>query len=194
METKPLQIPDYPSFDGFYTIREDGQIFSLRKNRPIRLSTNSCGYYHTWLTGSTPLPNGSKGRWFAIAPLVNHHFNGPKPSEKHETHHKDHDRSNNYYSNLKWLTHSENLIRSYRETDRKKGGPPIGTKRSEKTRKLMAEAKNKPVCAVSDDEDLLFDSIKDLLEHFGMYRKKYDRIMKADQQYMGYTFELVYTS
>ena len=37
-------------------------------------------------------------------------FLGPRPSERHEVAHGDGCRTNNHWTNLRWATHSENML------------------------------------------------------------------------------------
>ena len=182
MKYKKLRIYGY---EGCYLIYENGSIYSLRKSRFIRPSVNIPGYYMVYLTKK----EGGKGKSFTIGSLVLSHFVERKPSKKHECHHKDFNKSNNHYNNLEWCTHAENILRSRQEGYWKKSYVWLGKSRSEETRAKMAMAKQKPIKAISNIETLRFNSIAELLEHFNIYRKKFERIMRSNKTLNGYSIE-----
>ena len=51
---------------------------------------------------------GEKFKTFRIHILVCETFYGPKPSSIHQVNHIDGNRSNNHYSNLEWVTPTQN--------------------------------------------------------------------------------------
>ena len=63
------------------------------------------GYYQVKLGGS---------RNYSVHNLVAECFLGPKPGPNYRVDHIDGDKRNNYVSNLRYLTHSENVSRSNR--------------------------------------------------------------------------------
>lgn len=71
----------------------------IRKN--VKFNT---GYY----TANLRSKGKVKGR--TIHSLVITHFGLPQPSPKHQCNHKDGNKLNNWWSNLEWVTHSENAI------------------------------------------------------------------------------------
>ena len=180
-----LPLKDY---EQFYSITEDGKVYSHRKQRFLNGLTKEKGYRQVYLTGETPEKKG----WRYIHELVILAYGDNCPSDKHEVNHKDFNPSNNRIDNLEWVTHKENMLHA-REAGRWDGkgcGRPAGFKMSEESKKKMAAAKYRPVRAIGEDI-LNFDSIEALIQHFGIYRKKFNRYIDADRGHEGYRFELV---
>lgn len=51
---------------------------------------------------------------FPVHRLVLSAFVGPQPSHGYECNHKDGNKSNNFYKNIEWATHSENMAHAHR--------------------------------------------------------------------------------
>lgn len=172
MEKKPCKVF---GFEGLYDIYEDGTIFSVRSQRMLKPSINKAGYYSYTLTphkGEVHNQN-SPARVFKAHRLVLIHFISPPPFEKAECNHKDHVKSNNHYSNLEWVTHSENILKSFRDGGRvsywkgKKKGPY-----SDDVKAKMAAAKNKPVLHESKEGiETEYGSIQLAADALGIDRK-----------------------
>jgi len=160
-----------------YDIYEDGRIFSHRSEKFLRPSvTIPYGYWQVFLHHD----DGWYCRWWKVHQLVLRVFIGPPPPG-HETHHKDHNRANNHLSNLEWVTHRENIQRSYDETDRKlrMEGYWKGRIMGEEMRKKMSMAKEKPCVARRGDEVREFRSVEALCRGLGTYRKKFNRCIQG---------------
>ena len=120
MEKRMCIIPGY---ENRYWIYEDGSVYSLYRQRFLKPYIDKySGYVKYNLTGDyrkyyhKQLGPGNHGI-FSAHQLVAYHWHGPYPENK-EIHHKDHNRTNNHYSNLEYVTHSENILKSYRDTNR----------------------------------------------------------------------------
>jgi hypothetical protein len=97
-------IPGYEA----YEVSENGEVRRYRRGtstfpgRPLKLqsSQNVYGQYHLYMHGQR----------HAVHPhvLVALAFLGPKPFEKAEVAHRDGDRHNNHYTNLRWATRIDN--------------------------------------------------------------------------------------
>jgi hypothetical protein len=185
MERRAFKLPQ---FAGLYEITEDGQIFSIRKQRFLKPQVNSQGYAMYMLTPHKSL--NMRAKWSSAHRMVAFNFIGDPPTRWHtDCHHKDHDKTNNHYKNLEWVTHSENILRSYKETDRV--GPRLGKKygpHSPETIALMRTAKEKGVIAEFNGEVRDYKSIQDLLDDLGIYRKAFNRSVKSGNPYNGITF------
>ncbi|KKL58670.1 hypothetical protein LCGC14_2223090, partial [marine sediment metagenome] len=123
--------------------------------------------------------------------LVALHFLGGPPTRWHtDCHHKDHDRTNNHWKNLEWVTHSENLLRSYSETDREGWGK--GRSRgphSRETIEKMSLAKERGVWVEGlNGKRTEYRSIQAMIDGFGIYRKAFNRSVKSGEPYKGLTF------
>jgi hypothetical protein len=152
---------DIEEIEKYYTIEEDGMIWSKKKNTYLKPTRSFCGYLYV----SIKCPDLSFGM-IAIHRLVATKYIGHCPPEL-ETSHKDGNKFNNHYSNLEYITHAENCSKSYSEHDRVHiycGHPP-----TVETKLKMANAKKKPVVFVSiNNERTVFPSVQeaaDALNH-----------------------------
>ena len=86
-----------------YFISTYGNVVSLCRNNPILLTPFECnGYFHIEIAG----------KQYKIHRLVAQAFI-PNPDNKPVVHHKDHNKKNNYISNLEWATSQENVNAYY---------------------------------------------------------------------------------
>lgn len=188
MERRPIDIE---ACAGKYEVTEDGQVYSFTSEKFLKPSVHKLGYIKYALLahkGST-FNNGNPKRVFSAHRLVAFAFIGNPPSEYHtDCHHKDHDKSNNHHSNLEWTTHSENLLRSYRDTDRVgwKKGKTFGP-HSPETIALMRRAKEKKCFAEQNGDTKEYLSVQDLLDDLGIYRKAFNRAVRSGAPYKGIT-------
>lgn len=102
-------LEDYPN----YRFYEDGNIVNMRWKEPkvLKPTLNNNGYLQLQL-------KRKDGKWVTkgLHVLVTEAFHGKNPSGKHDANHKDLDKMNNHYSNLEWLTRSDNLKHYYKES------------------------------------------------------------------------------
>ena len=91
------QIIDYPN----YSISNLGNVRNDKTGRILKLSLNTKGYYQVNLC------NNSKSKRLIIHRLVGIYFI-EKKDEKYEIDHIDRNKINNHYTNLRWVTRSEN--------------------------------------------------------------------------------------
>ena len=181
-----MKTVDIKGYEKYYTISENGSVFSKRKGRFMRQSVN--GVYNSYRKVFLMIDGWCSGkirpRFYLVHRLVLEHFVGPCPVGM-ECHHIDHDKSNNHVSNLEWVTHSENILRSFTEGGRK--GYWLGKKKepySDETRERMAEKKRKPIRWGGME----FKSIGHAAMELGTYREKIYRYMKADKEFNGHKF------
>lgn len=80
-----------------YEVYFEGQFYTTYIERSI--SMNNYGYMQCGSTDGTKL----------IHQLVAKAYIGEAPEGKTEIDHKDRDKTNNYYKNLRWVTHQENM-------------------------------------------------------------------------------------
>lgn len=104
-------LKDIPGFSGRYAASTDGRIWSYSKwrqktGRWLKPGSTRDGYLYVNLY--------SHGRYrsFRVSRLVLETFVGPAPTPCADADHRDFDRSNNQLSNLRWLTHQENVERT----------------------------------------------------------------------------------
>jgi hypothetical protein len=95
-----------------YLVQEDGSVFSLRAGRYLRLQAASNGYRFVKLGRGKP---HLVHRLVAAAFVAN-------PDGKPHVNHKDANRENNHFSNLEWVTPSENHTHAHSLPNRKPHG------------------------------------------------------------------------
>lgn len=189
MEWKECILEGY---DGLYRIGNDGSVFSVRRQQVLKPDINNNGY-HKYLL-SPHRNSGFKRRVFMAHRLVLIHFIEPPPFEKAECNHIDHDPTNNHYSNLEWVTHSENILKSFRENGRE--GYWKGKKKqkySKETCAKMALAKEKPVWVDRGDGIRVeYCSIQKAADAIGVDRKTvYRGLVSGKPNRRGYSFGYV---
>ena len=93
-----LPIPDYPD----YLIEKDGRIYSLKRNKWLKSSPGSNGYY------GIELANHEGRKRFSVHRLVAMTYI-PNPNELPQVNHKDENKANNHVSNLEWCSAKYNM-------------------------------------------------------------------------------------
>ena len=186
-----MKTVDIKGYEKYYTISENGSVFSKRKGRFMRQSVN--GVYNSYRKVFLMIDGWCSGkirpRFYLVHRLVLEHFVGPCPVGM-ECHHIDHDKSNNHVSNLEWVTHSENILRSFTEGGRE--GYWLGKKKeafSEETRSKMAMAKWVPIRVSNSNETYNYESIGACADGMGTYREKIYRYLRSGKLLNGYKLE-----
>ena len=124
-----------------YKISQNGVVIGARYKRPIKHFRNNCGYIVVNLTkdGSNAKTTVSLSRLLALAWI-------PNPEHLSDVDHIDDDRLNNSLSNLRWVSHRDNLVKDHR-------------------RQLIRRANGRPVKKLNDDGSyVLYSSIKEAAE------------------------------
>ena len=80
----------------------------LKKEKILKSGLNSKGY------PSIVLRKNNKSCTKTIHLIVIDHFGPPKPTPKHECNHKDGDKTNNWWTNLEWMTGKENVNHAHK--------------------------------------------------------------------------------
>lgn len=96
-------MKDLKGFEEYYSITEDGKIFSKRRQRFLKLSLKKNGYVYIELNVAGNVYYKRVHRLVAETYI-------PNPDNKPMVNHKDGNKSNNYYTNLEWVSGSENNI------------------------------------------------------------------------------------
>lgn len=96
--------------DGFenYLVRDDGNIFSLKRKRCLTPRKVGGGYYQVRLYKDHDID----GKYIYVHRLVADAFL-EKVDGKHEINHKDGNKKNNSVENLEWVDRNENLSHAF---------------------------------------------------------------------------------
>ena len=171
----PKQHIDILAIEKNYRIEEDGAVWSCRKNKYIKPIYNTAGYLYVSIT-----IGNEHYKMIAVHRLVATKYIGQCPP-KLETSHKDGSRTNNHYTNLEYLTHQQNILKSYKEHGR------IGVANhyprmpfSDVTKALMSDAKKKRVRHTHNGIETIYNSIDDASRSLNTYRKKVYRCIYSN--------------
>jgi hypothetical protein len=189
---KNYKVCNIKGFEGLYYIYPDGQIYSLRKKRFLKQQLNGYAcyqYMYVTLVGKTK----DNILRTAVHRIVAHHYIEPIiyldkriNGSKLEVNHKDLDKKNNHYTNLEVVTHQQNILHARSEKKWNSGREP-GFKHSEEVKQKMREKKYKKVLLIKGDEHIIYDSIEELCQLNGMYRKKFNRLVNSHKTFNGYS-------
>ena len=97
---------DIQGYEGYYQISSEGNIRNIKTKQILIGDTNNLGYRR--ITLYTPV----KKRFFIHRLVALHFCEGY--SEGLVVNHKDGNKQNNNYTNLEWVTRSENDLHAYR--------------------------------------------------------------------------------
>lgn len=139
MDLDEQENPQSPKNLSNYLITKDGKVFSKLRNRWLTATNNNVGYKQVFLK-----QDQGKSKWFKVHRLVALTYI-PNPDNKPEVNHIDGNKENNHYTNLEWITHSDNILHSFRKLGRKtptgKDHWLFGKEVSNKTKALMSQKK-----------------------------------------------------
>lgn len=124
-----------------YKISKSGIVIGSRLKRPIKQHINNCNYivFNLKKDGSNKKTTVTLSRLLALTWL-------PNPDNLSDVDHVDNDRLNNSLSNLRWVSHRDNLVKDHR-------------------RQLMRRANGRPIKRLNDDGSyVLYNSIKEAAE------------------------------
>lgn len=159
-----------------YIISNYGRVFSCKEDKYgkkyiqelkqciLKHKTNKYGYKHV-----------SK---YAIHRMVAYTFLDSPKKSNYEIDHVDHNSLNNYYKNLEWVSHSENIRRSYQDGTRKIKG------RNRDTGKLKVLEK------YDEDNNYLGDVyLRDLAKEYSVCSGSISTAIKNGYLYHGYYYK-----
>lgn len=128
----------YPEImEGRYMISEYGDIYSKSTNKVLKPFYDKDGYKRIELTVSK-----NKYKKFFVHRLVGWMFVEGYTEERHIINHKNSIRDDNHYTNLEWVTHSENDIHGYKYGFRENNNVVYGEQFIRKICKYIAEGYN----------------------------------------------------
>ena len=96
-------IKDIKGFEGLYQITDEGQVYSVRRDKYLKPRKDKDGYLLVNLYKDKKQYTRKVHRLVAEAFIDN-------PENKKEVNHIDCRRDNNYVSNLQWVSHRENVM------------------------------------------------------------------------------------
>ena len=99
-------MKDVIGYEGFYSVTDDGRIWSHHSNRFLKGSPNSEGYLLCTLSREGIEQKVRLHRVVAEVYI-------PNPLRKPYVNHKDGNKQNNMVSNLEWVSASENTLHAY---------------------------------------------------------------------------------
>ena len=152
-------------YEGLYSVSDMGRV---RKNISGRIlkPRNLNGYQRVALYGKVGEPKGSRPTDYFIHRLVADLFID-NPENKPQINHIDEDKSNNIVSNLEWCTALENSNHGTR------------TQR-------IAEANKKAIILKREYTEIIFDSVADCAEFFGIRGSSMSYVLKNKTEYRGF--------
>ena len=103
-DDEEFKILNLPNYENSYKISNYGKIFTLKNNIFMKLNKNNNGYIQVRL-----YDKNLKSKTFRVHQLVAYMFINNDNNKKFVDH-IDRNISNNYYKNLRWFTHQENMI------------------------------------------------------------------------------------
>lgn len=164
----------------YYDITADGQVFSKVRNKWLKIQQNSCYYLHVCISKGVTKP-----LWVFTHTLVALKYIGEPPTPKHEINHKDNNRANNHYTNLEWVTKSQNHLMAYKNgkdhywLNKHRPSPSVAT------RMKMANAKNKRILFKFNGQDIIYSSIEQAASQLNTYRKRIYLCIRDHRQICG---------
>lgn len=184
---RQFNIIDINQIEQYYTVTEEGSVYSKIKNRWLKPQVNNYGYVHYCIAKGTP-----RIMWIFAHTLVALKYIGKSPAPGYEIDHKDENKQNNHYLNLQWVTRSQNQLKAYargREHYWKGKTRPSPTL---ETRIKMSNAKNKRVLFEWNGKRYIYPSIEDAASQLQTYRKKIYRCATSSKLFKGGTISFLY--
>jgi hypothetical protein len=125
---------DAVGFEGKYKVSSHGDILKCKNGEwsPQTLTIHPKGYIYFGANISK-----GKNKTVRVHELVCEAFVAPKPSKRHTADHIDGNEGNNHYSNLQWLTMSEQTKKAI-ANGAKRGGPKRRIAQKTRDGKLIA--------------------------------------------------------
>lgn len=140
---------DIKGFEGLYQVNENGEVFSVRRNKILKPKIDKYGYYVVCLW------NG-KNNYRTIHRLVAQTFLKPKEG-CNVVNHLDSNKLNNHVSNLEWTTVSGNTKHCYENNEKFRKQVLDNAKKGAEKKKNKVKINN-----------IVFNSQKEASEYFGV--------------------------
>lgn len=92
-----------------YYVSEEGSVYRVGKNTPLKFDSNSKGYRRVTLCAE-----GKTERFLIHRMVAELYVNNPSPTVLTQVNHLDHDPTNNHKDNLEWTDQSQNMLHCHR--------------------------------------------------------------------------------
>jgi hypothetical protein len=181
------QFRDIKGYEGMYQVSNYGRVKSLYRTyensrgqireipqRILKQKKNRCGYM------VCSLSNMGELKEFLVHRLVASAFVS-KIDGKHDINHIDGDKANNHYSNLEWVTKSENTLHAVRNNV-----SGFRDQIFENLRKINAETSYKKVYFSRGNEVIVFNSVSSAADKLGLKRDNITRAIRKKQKVSGW--------
>lgn len=159
------EIEGYEGYEGLYSVSNMGRVRNDKKELILQ-PRNLNGYQRVALYGKVGEPKGSRPTDYFIHRLVAEAFID-NPENKPQINHIDEDKSNNRVENLEWCTALENSNHGTR------------TQR-------IAEANKKKIILKREYTEIIFDSVADCADFFGIRGSSMTYVLKNKSEYRGF--------
>jgi hypothetical protein len=181
------QFRDIKGYEGMYQVSNYGRVKSLDREyicargqhrrvigRILKQKKNRCGYMVCSLSNHQDLKE------FLVHRLVASAFIS-KIDGKYDVNHIDGNKTNNHYSNLEWVTKSENTLHAVKHN--------ISGFRDhvfENLRKINAETSYKKLYFSKGNEVIVFNSVSSAADKLGLKRDNITRAIRKKQKVGGW--------
>ena len=174
------------SIERYSTITEDGLVWSKIKDRWLKPHDNIYGYIFYSISRGVSKPVTVFAHTLVALKYCS---SGWRPGL--EVDHKDCNKANNHWSNLQWVTHSYNILKTYRDGRVHYWKDKTRTPFTTEQRMKMADAKKKRILFSIDGIDTVFGSIEEASVGLGTYRKRIYLCLKDNKTFGGGVLSVV---
>ena len=160
MNTKITEIwKDIPGWEDAYQISNIGRVWSKRFNKPCAIRPNT-GNKYLIVDLFTRRKGVVRKKRFYIHRLVATCFI-PNPENKQYVDHIDGDKTNNIYTNLQWVTNSENVQKGYDKEN------------ANKNKRFQKQA-----VYITTEPRVYFDSMTECAKALGLPRERIKTVLR----------------
>jgi len=167
---------DVKGFEGLYKVTEDGQVWSVRKNRFLKLGIGTHGYKVAYLH-----KNGEKKNALVHRLVASAYCEGK--AEGLVVDHEDGNKLNNHYTNLFWKTQRDNV----------KNQMERGTFTYKEAHKQARIARRKPVRVFfPDGKTKDYEASIDVCKELNLQPSKVSQVLNGKRNHhKGFYFERI---